>query len=133
MKQRHLFLFSLLLLVVGLPAAFAQKTISGKISDTRGTPMPFVNVTVKGTSVGTIANSEGHFSITVPQGSNTLVFSYVGYKPKEMSISGHTTVDVMMEEGASELEGVLVTALGVERSKKSLQFSSTQVSGENFT
>lgn len=122
------------LLVTAIPSAFSQKrTVSGKISDANGKPIPFVNVTVKGTSVGTTSNSDGVYSIAVPQGSNTLVFSYVGYKVVEVNISNRTTADVTMQEDAGELGTVVVTALGIERKSKALQYSITQVAGENLT
>ncbi len=134
MRQLQVVLIFMLLLIAGIPAAFAQKrAVSGKISDANGKPVPFVNVTVKGTSVGTTSNTDGVFSISVPQGSNTLVFSFIGYKSQEVNISNRTSVDVKLEEDAGELASVVVTALGIERSKKALQFSATQVAGENLT
>jgi TonB-linked SusC/RagA family outer membrane protein len=134
MRQLHLVLVFMLLLVAGIPAAFAQKrTVSGKISQTNGKPMPFVNVVIKGTSVGTTSNTDGLFSIDVPEGSKTLVFSFAGHKTQEVNLSGRTSLDISMTEDISELETVVVTALGIERKTKALQFSATQVSGENFT
>jgi TonB-linked SusC/RagA family outer membrane protein len=134
MKQLHLVLVLMLLLVAGIPAAFAQsRTVSGTISDASGTRLAGVNIIVKGTSVGTTSNADGQFTITVPQGSNTLVFSYVGYGTEEVNIAGRSSIDVTMQSGTSEMESVVVTALGIERSTKALQFSATQVSGENFT
>jgi len=133
MKQL-LFLVFVLLLFAGIPAAFAQKRIvSGKITDASGKPIPFVNVTAKGTSVGTTSNSEGVYSITLPEKSNTLVFTFVGYRALEVNVSNLTTADVKMQEDAGELAGVVVTALGIERTKKSVQYSITQVAGENLT
>jgi len=122
------------LLFAGISTAQAQKrTVSGKITDANGKAIPFVNVTVKGTSTGTTSNSEGVYSISVPEGSNTLVFSFVGYKANEVNISNRTTVDITMQEDASELQTVVVTALGIERKSKALQYSITQVGGENLT
>jgi TonB-linked SusC/RagA family outer membrane protein len=124
----------MLLLVAGIPAAYAQKrTVSGTIADSRGEHLAGVNVIVKGTSVGTSSNSDGHFEITVPDGSNTLVFSSVGFASQEVNIAGRTTIDVTLLEGSNELESVVVTALGIEKSEKALPFSVTQVGGENFT
>lgn len=134
MKQLHLALFFMLLLFAAIPAALAQKrTVSGKITDVNGKPIPFVNVTVKGTSGGTVSNSEGVYSITVPEGSNTLVFTFIGFRMQEVNISNKTSADVTLQEDAGELAGVVVTALGIERSKKAVQYSVTQVSGENLT
>src|SRR5213593_101969 len=115
MRQLHLVLVFMLLLVVGIPTAFAQKrTVSGKITGTNGKPIPFVNVTVKGTSVGTTSNADGVFSISVPEKSNTLMFSFIGYKTVEVKLSNRASVDVTMEEETSELATVVVTALGIE-------------------
>ncbi|HEY6976282.1 MAG TPA: TonB-dependent receptor plug domain-containing protein, partial [Chitinophagaceae bacterium] len=133
MKQLH-FLVFVLLLFAGISVAFAQKrTVSGKITDASGKAIPFVNVTVKGTSVGTTSNSDGIYSITLPEKSNTLVFTFVGYRALEVNVSNLTTADVKLQEDAGELAGVVVTALGIERNKKSLQYSITQVAGENLT
>lgn len=134
MKQLHLVLVFMLLLFAEIPEAFAQtRTVTGKISLPNGQPLPFVNVTVKGTSVGTASNSQGVYSINVPEGSNTLVFSFVGYKLQEINIENRSTIDVTMQESSAELTNVVVTALGIERSKRSLPFSVTQVGGENLT
>src|SRR4051812_26692578 len=108
MKQLHVVLVFMLLLVTGIFPAFAQKrTVSGKISDKSGKPIPFVNVTVKGTTVGTTSNSDGVYSIALPEKSNTLVFTFIGYKLQEVNISNRTTVDVTMLEDAGELAGVV--------------------------
>src|SRR4051812_27846900 len=81
MKRLRVVLAIMLLLIAGIPAAFAQKrTVSGKITDKSGKPVPFVNVTVKGTTVGTTSNSDGVYSIALPEKSNTLVFTFVGYR-----------------------------------------------------
>jgi TonB-linked SusC/RagA family outer membrane protein len=124
----------MLLLFAGLPAAFAQtRTISGKISDANGKGIPFVNVTVKGTNVGTTSNADGLYSIDVPAGSKTLIFSYTGLKSQEVSVPSRNNLDMTMAQDVNELETVVVTALGVSRKSKSLGFSQTTVAGENLT
>src|SRR5690242_18683861 len=105
MKQLQVVLVFMFLLVMVIPAIAQKRTVTGKISDANGKPIPFVNVTVKGTSVGTTSNSDGVYSIAVPQGSNTLVFSFIGYKINEINISNRTSVDVTMQEDAGELGG----------------------------
>jgi TonB-linked SusC/RagA family outer membrane protein len=134
MKQRQLVLAMLLLLFAGIPAAFAQsRAVTGKITDASGAGMMGVNVLVKGTNVGTTSDAEGVYSINVPEGSNTLVYSFIGYGSQEVNIGGRSTVNVTMSEGGDELESVVVTALGIERKEKSLQYSQTTVNGENLT
>lgn len=122
----------MLLFVLGSFTAFAQRTVSGRVTDTGGTGMPGVNVIVKGTSVGTTTDASGNYSINVGQESTTLVFSFIGYATQEVEIGNRTSVNVTMREDARELGEVVVTALGVERSVKSLQYSMTEVEGGEF-
>jgi TonB-linked SusC/RagA family outer membrane protein len=139
MRKKILFaklpvLVFLLLLVAGIPAAYAQnRTVSGRVTDANDAGIPGVTVLVKGTSVGTSTNSSGNYTINVPAGSNTLVYSYIGFAQQEVNVAGRSNVDVSLKEDAGELESVVVTALGIERSTKALQFSATQVNGENLT
>ena len=134
MKKLHLLLVFLFLLLAGIPAAFAQsRNITGKITDANGQPIVGATVTAKGTTVATQTNSDGVFSITVPAGAQRLTVSSVGFTGQEISIEGKTNVTLALIASASELSEVIVTALGVERNKKSLPFSTTTIGGENFT
>src|SRR3954469_21454939 len=108
MKQRLLVLVFMLLLFAGIPAAFAQnRTVSGKVSDANGTGMMGVNILVKGTSVGTVSNADGLFSINVPETAKSLVFSYIGFASQEVDLSGRTNVNVTLQEDVSEMEKVV--------------------------
>ncbi|MGI8638116.1 MAG: SusC/RagA family TonB-linked outer membrane protein [Segetibacter sp.] len=134
MKQLHLVLVILLLLITGIPAAFAQnRVITGKITDSNGQPIVGATVAGKGTQLGTQTNSEGVFSISVPNGVQRLVISSIGFTSQEMPISGKSNISLSLQTATNQLNEVVVTALGVERSRKSLQFSATTVGGENFT
>jgi TonB-linked SusC/RagA family outer membrane protein len=134
MKKLHVVLVLTLLLLAGIPAAFAQnRSVTGRVTDVNGAGVQGVNVIVKGTNVGTTTNTEGAYSLTVPSGGNTLVFSSIGFTSQEVNIGSRTTISVSLAEDASELERVVVTALGIERSQKALGFSQTTVSGDNFT
>ena len=80
--------------VSGLCSAQAQGiTITGKVSS-KGEALPGVNVFLKGTSVGTVTDASGQYSLSVPDGDGTLVFSFIGYATQEIAISGRTTIDV---------------------------------------
>ncbi|HUQ67435.1 MAG TPA: SusC/RagA family TonB-linked outer membrane protein [Flavitalea sp.] len=134
MKKLNVVLVLVLLLVAGIPAAFAQsRTVTGKISDASGAPIQGANVLVKGTNIGATTNAEGVYTISVPSGSNTLIVSYVGHASQELNLGGRTNVNVSLTEDSGELERVVVTALGIEKSQKALGFSQTTVNGENFT
>jgi TonB-linked SusC/RagA family outer membrane protein len=135
MKQRYqIFIMVILFFALASVTARAQqRTISGTVSDSDGRGMPGVNVIVKGTSAGTTTNADGQYSISVNDGMNTLVFSFIGYATQEVDIGSRTSIDITLLEDVSQLSEVVVTALGIERNTKALQYSATQVSGDNFT
>ncbi|GAB3200697.1 TonB-linked SusC/RagA family outer membrane protein [Pontibacter aydingkolensis] len=115
-----------------LQQAMAQvRAITGKVTDaTTNQPLPGVTVLVKGTTVGTATSADGAYSINVPQGSNTLVFRFVGYGTVERAIGAASTIDVAMGVDSKQLGEVVVTALGIEREKKALGYALQEVSGE---
>src|SRR3990170_3180806 len=106
MKQRYPIFALMLLFVLGSFTAFAQRTVSGRVTDAAGSGMPGVNVIVKGTSVGTTTDATGNYSINVAPDATTLVFSFIGYASQEVEIGNRTTVDVTMAEDARELSKV---------------------------
>ncbi|HLA53490.1 MAG TPA: SusC/RagA family TonB-linked outer membrane protein [Flavitalea sp.] len=110
-----------------------QRTVTGVIKDTQGTPLPGVNVIVKGTSTGTTSDTDGRYTISANEGATTLVFSFIGFAVQEVEVGTRTTVDVSLAEDITELSEVVVTALGVQRSTKALQYSVTTVNGDNLT
>lgn len=97
--------------------SFAQSTVSGKVASTEdGLPLPGVTILEKGTSNGTISDSEGNFSINV--GTNaTLVFSFVGYTSQEIAVGGQTSLDVKLSTDAKALTEVVVVGYGTTKSK----------------
>lgn len=117
----------MMLFVAG--ATFAQRTITGTVTDEGGEALIGANVVVKGTTVGASTDVDGKYSISVPDGSTTLVFSYTGFENKEMEIGASNTLDVTMEEGIT-LDNVVVTALGVQRDEKAVGYAVQKVDGE---
>jgi len=110
---------------------YAQKQISGKVtSKDDGSALPGVTVAVKGTTIGTITDLQGTYKINVPVGSTTLVFTFVGMKPQEVEIGTQTTINAVLESSATQLGGMVVTALGISREKKSLGYSTQEVKGD---
>ncbi|MCF6349160.1 MAG: carboxypeptidase-like regulatory domain-containing protein [Flavobacteriaceae bacterium] len=110
---------------------FAQSiTVSGKVSDDSGNALPGVNIQVKGTSNGTSTDFDGNYEISASQG-DMLIFSFLGFKTKEVSITG-STLNVTLEEDTSQLDEVVVTALGITREKKSIGYSVQQLSSEEI-
>ena len=93
------------------------KTITGIVTDDSGEPMPGVNITVKGTTTGMISDADGRFSITVPNNESVLVFSYIGYIGREITVGEQTTIPVTLIEDTAELDEVVVVGYGVVRKR----------------
>jgi TonB-linked SusC/RagA family outer membrane protein len=112
--------------------SFAQQTrVTGKISDMNNEPLPGATVLVKGTTRGTVSGVDGMYAIEAAAGE-TLVFSFVGFEPKEEVVGNATVINVSLSEGVALTE-VVVTALGVERETKALGYSVQAVDGSRFT
>jgi TonB-linked SusC/RagA family outer membrane protein len=97
--------------------SFAQNkiTVTGTVTDADGFAMPAVSVMVKGVGTGAITDSEGKFSIDVPYSDATLVFSYVGFQPKEISLQGKTELNVVLAEDIQALSDVVVVGYSSQR------------------
>ena len=93
-------------------AAWAQRTVSGQVTEDDGTPLQGVAVVAKGTNTGAFTDSDGQYSLDVPDGVTTLVFRYVGKQLQEVEITG-STMNVTMADDNVYLDEVVVTALGI--------------------
>jgi len=109
-----------------------KKTVKGTVTDENGEAIPGVSVLVKGTTVGTITNFDGQYSLEVPVGSQTLVFSFVGMTTKEEPLNTRSEINVSLKSESIGVDEVVVTALGIQRDKKTLTYSSQQVSGDEM-
>ncbi|GHB63745.1 SusC/RagA family TonB-linked outer membrane protein [Persicitalea jodogahamensis] len=107
-----------LLLFVLLGEAFAQEVlVTGKVTSEAGEIVPGATVVVQGTSRGTTSNAEGNYSISAP-GNGTLVVSFVGYETTGIPINGRSKLDIVLKEGAIELEQVVAVGYGTQRKKE---------------
>lgn len=112
----------------------AQRTITGKVTAAEdGSSIPGVTVMVKGTQTGTITDLNGQYSLNVPKNASMLTFSFVGLKSQELAITTSNVLNVVMKSEATDIQGVVVTALGISREKKSLGYSVSEVSGDQMT
>ncbi|WP_267292838.1 SusC/RagA family TonB-linked outer membrane protein [Parachryseolinea silvisoli] len=111
--------------------AWAQdRTIAGRITSPEdGTGLPGVNVLVKGTTNGTVTDTDGNYTLSVPSGSNVLVFTFIGLTTQEVEIGDRSTVDVQMASDIRQLSEVVVTALNIPRDKRSIGYAVQQVDG----
>lgn len=130
MKKKLLLILSCLLLSIGYIAAQTTK-ITGTVIDTNGEPVISASVVVKGTTVGTVTDLDGTFSINVPDGKNTLVFNLVGMKSIETKATQN--MRVVMENDDKLLDEVVVTAMGIQRDQKILGYAATQVKSDEIS
>lgn len=107
--------------------------ISGRVTDENGNGFPGVNILVKGTSVGSVTDVEGNYTIDVPDTNSILMFSFVGYVSQEIPVQNQTVINVSMKVDESNLEEIVVTALGIEKSAKSLGYATARVKSEELT
>ncbi len=132
MKKRRFFLLMYLSLCCTLYVQAQEITVTGHVSDQNGDPLPNVSVMVAGTTQGTATNEAGNFSIHAP-GNGSLTFTYIGYVNQTVPINNRTSINVTLEEDATSLDEVVVTALGIERKAKSLTYATQVVVGEELT
>ncbi|WP_306353613.1 SusC/RagA family TonB-linked outer membrane protein [Flavobacterium sp. '19STA2R22 D10 B1'] len=127
--KNKLNVFLALLLGLFVQISFAQEiTVSGIVSDNSGLPLPGVNVSIKGAKTGIQTDFDGKYAIKADKGQ-VLVFTFIGMKTTEKVITA-AKLDLVMQDDAVELEGVVVTALGIKREKKSLGYASQEVKGD---
>lgn len=114
--------------------AFGQLTVTGRVTSSQdGSPLPGVNVIVKGTATGTTTDSDGKYKITVPGQDAILVFSFIGFTSQEVAVGAQSVIDIAMQEDVSELGEVVVTALGIKREQRALGYSVSTVSADQLT
>ena len=92
-----------------------KKELSGSVKDTKGMPLPGVTVIVKGTTTGTVTDNDGKFSLSVPVETKILVFSFVGMKMQEITITDKSSFNIALEEETIGLDDVVVVGYGIQR------------------
>ena len=126
-------LLLLLTLFFNVATVFAQqKTISGTVKDAQGNPLPNASYFVKGTKTGGVTDNNGHFAVTVKDATAVLVFSSVNFKTQEVKVGQNATLMVVLDEATASMNEVVVTALGVQKQKKSLGYAVQEVKGQTL-
>jgi TonB-linked SusC/RagA family outer membrane protein len=131
MKRKLLTTFAFVVML--FITAFAQeKVVEGTVLDGEGAPLPGVTVVVKGTSTGAVTDIDGKYKVSVPEGSTALLFKFVGFETQEVEIGSMSTIDVTMKQDATELDEIVVTAVGIEANKRALGYSVQNVGGDEL-
>jgi len=132
-KLKSFFIISFMLLNVYVMGQ--NRNVSGTVTSSYdNSPLPGVSVFLKGTTIGTNTDKDGNYNLNIPSnGTQVLVFSFIGMKTKEIILSGSDVLNVKMETDALNLDEVVVTALGIKREKKALGYSVQEVKGDDLT
>jgi TonB-linked SusC/RagA family outer membrane protein len=130
--MRNLLLVVVCLVLLSVPGFGQERVISGKVTSAEdGSPAPGVNVLIKGTTIGTATDAEGMYSLNVPAGSHTLVFSFIGFKTIEREIGSATVIDAIMEPDAVQLTELVVVGYGTQI-KQDLTGNIAKVKGDDI-
>ncbi|MFT3844893.1 MAG: SusC/RagA family TonB-linked outer membrane protein [Lacibacter sp.] len=134
MRKLKRLVMALMLICTGISAIAQEQTVSGTIRDAAdNSPLPGVSVRIKGTKSGTTTSSSGNFSIKASKGQ-VLVFSFLGYKPVEVTVGDNKVININMTETADkqQLGEVVVTAMDIKRNPRSLGYSVQKVDGDEI-
>ncbi|PSL04937.1 SusC/RagA family TonB-linked outer membrane protein [Cecembia rubra] len=127
----QLMLALILSIVFQFQANAQTRVLSGKVSDPSGEPIPGVNILDKQTNTGTTTDLDGRYSIQVTN-STTLVFSFIGFQTQELVVGNRTELNLTLQEDATALGEVVVTALGLTKDKERIGYAVTTVGGDQM-
>jgi TonB-linked SusC/RagA family outer membrane protein len=131
--MRKLSVFLVLMLFMGV-SVMAQRTITGTVTSSEdGSPIPGAAIVVKGTTLGTTTDIDGKYTLTVKDGAEALIVRFVGMVTKEVPLGASNVINVTLDPDMVDIEGVVVTALGITREKKALGYSVQDVKAEELT
>lgn len=125
--MRHLYKLTLLLLLTNLTIYAQNRKITGRVTAGSGQPLPGVSVFIKGTGTGTATTPDGNYALNVPDTATQLTFAFIGMETQSVAINGQTSINVVLQPADKQLQEVVVTALGISRSKKALGYAVQEV------
>jgi TonB-linked SusC/RagA family outer membrane protein len=129
---KNTIVIGLLLVLSALSVSAQQRTVTGIIQNSSDAPVDKVSVVIKGTRRGTTTNAQGRFSIQA-SANETLVISSVGFETQEIKTGNQTSFTITLRESSGQMEGVVITSLGITRQERSLGYSATTVTNEQLT
>ncbi len=113
--HRFILLIIASLFSVQLSAQSGEMEITGKVTDIAGDPIPGVNIFVRGQAIGTISGFDGSYKLSLPAGTEYLVFSYIGFLTKEELVNNRSVIDVMLNEDTKQLDEIVVTGYSSQK------------------
>jgi len=118
--------------IVPIAPPLPPAVVTGVVTNEKGEPLSGVTIQVKGVQRNALTNEKGEFRIQADE-NEVLVFSSVGYSPKEVTLGKASTLQVTLTQAETSLNTIVITALGIRRSEKSLTYATQQISGEQLT
>ena len=133
MKMRKILLLFALFNALLLPLSAQEKTINGKVSSADdNAAMPFVSVSIKGTTKGVTTDVDGMYKLSRVQPTDTMVFSFIGFETQKVAVGDRSEINVSLKSSVQKLETVEITALGVSRQKRELGYSTQKLEGDDL-
>ncbi|MDZ7604533.1 MAG: TonB-dependent receptor plug domain-containing protein [Cyclobacteriaceae bacterium] len=133
MKHR-LRLLTLLLSLSAFAVLAQERTVNGTVTSSEdNSSIPGVNVVVKGTTIGSITDIDGKYTINVPGDESIVVFSYIGMVTQEIVIGSRSSLDVLLHPDIQQLNEIVVVAMGLEKEKRSLNYATQNVDSKLIT
>jgi outer membrane receptor protein involved in Fe transport len=131
--MKRILLVCFLACVVILQSYAQEKTVKGHVlSSDDDAGLPAVNVIVKGTTMGTTTDLDGNYTLSVPSGDVSLIYSSIGFENQEVLVGNQSVINIVLLADITQLGEVVVTALGISREKASLGYAVQEVDGETI-
>lgn len=130
-KRTVSFLFTLFFLLCSVPVFAQTISLSGTVIDSTGEPLIGVNVSIKGTTTGTITDLDGKYTLQAPNSDAVVVFSFIGYKREEVPVGSKTVIDMTLQDDTQLIDEVVVVGYGVQK-KVTVTGAVASVSGEEL-
>jgi len=124
-------LFVLICTFTCLSATYAQKTVTGKVTDNKGESLPGVSIVLSGSSTGTTTNTDGIYEILVPSDKSVLEFSFVGFQKQSETVGARSAINVILTEDVKGLDEVVVVGYGTQK-RQSVTGAVSQISGSEL-
>ncbi|MGC4232855.1 MAG: SusC/RagA family TonB-linked outer membrane protein [Niabella sp.] len=131
-KTMQKMLLTFLLSCMAMLSHAQQRTVTGTVMDEQGAALPNVSYIVKSTSAGGVTNEDGAFAATISSNADAIEFSSVGYATQTITVGSNTTLNVIMKKSGEELEGVVVTAMGIKREQRKLGYATTTLNNQDI-
>jgi TonB-dependent starch-binding outer membrane protein SusC len=112
-------------------SAMAQRTVTGRVTDEKGVPIPNVSVVIKGTQTGTVTNTEGFYTVTVQPAARILIFSSVDRGSLEVNIGDRSVINASLSTTEQNLEEIVVVGYGTQR-RADVTGNVSQISGNKL-